>query len=281
MIDPQKALTFLLQLLPPLASKIIHFQTIRDLGGHNKQPDSPATIVTKADLFADKFLIDQLRIQFPQANFLTEETTPHALTLSHDFASYLNLPDLWIIDPIDGTANFARGCEDFMISLALAQKNKITLAVTMRPTTKEIFFALRGQGTWQLFKSGKKTPLHVSSITSLQQSATSLHLGPTIKAALRGKDDTNRWARLLKGSLPMVRDVGSSVLTGVRIARGHYDAWIGARTLPWDWAAISLLIQEAGGQVTTFSGKTWNFNSSNGIFSNGLLHQAIINALKK
>jgi myo-inositol-1(or 4)-monophosphatase len=281
MINNQLAFDFLVTLLPELGAELLRLQAEKNFAAHDKKADHPASIVTKADLFADQFLTGKLKAKFPTSNFLTEETTSNDDLDKHDFTAYLQLPDLWIIDPIDGTANFARGSEDFMVSIALAQRGVINLAVTFRPATRELFFAKRGKGAWLLSTTNERVPLQVSTVASLGQSAISFHLGPTIKAALHGKGSAYRWAELFKNSKFMVRDVGSLVLTGVRIARGHYDAWLGARIAPWDWAAVSLLIEQVGGKVTTLDGEEWNFAEPSGLFSNGLLHQEILDALKK
>jgi len=221
-------------------------------------------LVTEFDRSAEDAIINYLKERFPTHAFLAEESGR-----SNDN----NAPICWIIDPLDGTLNFARHLPMFCISIAAKIEDEIEVGVIYAPLLDELFFAQRGQGA---YLNGKR--LSVSPVKKLKEAV--LATGFPMGAQGIRDHSVEQLTRFLENANP-IRLLGSAALSLAYIAAGRFDIYWGSNLKPWDVAAGNLLIDEAGGKVTHFDGSWHNlFHISNTLATNALLHEQALNILK-
>lgn len=217
-------------------------------------------IVTDVDKASEKLIIGIIRRAFPGHSILSEESSPL------DSGSRYK----WVIDPIDGTTNFAHAFPFFCVSIALEYDGRPILGVVYDPMREEVFFAERGKGA-EL--NGKR--IVVSKVTKLRGSflATGFSYGIT-----RKDRNITHFRKLLVESLA-VRRAGSAALDLCYVACGRFDGFWEMNLHPWDSAAASLIVREAGGMVTKFDGKPYSHYDRNILATNGRIHKQIIAVL--
>ena len=176
----------------------------------------------------------------------------------------------WIIDPLDGTTNFAHAFPFFCVSIALEDKGRTVLGVVYDPMRDEIFIAELGKGATL---NGKK--IRVSRIGSLSGSllATGFSYGIT------GKDRNITHFRNLLVKAQAVRRAGSAALDLCYVACGRFDGFWELDLHPWDSAAASLIVTEAKGTVTKFDGKPYSHYDKNILATNGRIHSQMVKVL--
>lgn len=218
-------------------------------------------IQAEADLISEKIIIHEIKKYFPKHNILSEEKGDEQM--SSDY--------LWIIDPIDGTINYSRGLSEYCISIAVSYKNKIILGVLYNPVTKDMYCAEKGKGAYlnnkRILVSSKKNLLNMILATDISSNKS-----------LRIKNFT-----IIKNMCTRVRGIrtfGSAALHLAKIAEGKIDLYFKTSFNYWDYAAGILLINEAGGRVTDFKGKTITRFSKNIAASNGLAHTSLLKMLE-
>lgn len=194
-----------------------------------------ANFVTSADLASQEFLMERLAEILPEAGFLAEEGEGSRLPEGLCF----------IIDPIDGTANFMRGCRRSAISIGLVCQGEGLLGVVLNFDSGELFSAVKGGGA---YLDGK--PIHVAE-TPLSQSLLVFGSSPYYRELL---DPTFSVVKKVFLQCGDIRRSGSAALDLCDVAAGRYDAFFEAKLSPWDYAASSVIIQEAGGLI--LSGRT-------------------------
>ena len=194
-------------------------------------------IVTSSDLAVQHFLITELRHHYPEIGFLCEE---------EDLNEVSGHEAVWVIDPIDGTANYARGNENCCISVALVEKGEPVLGVVYSPWRGELYTAEKGKGA---FLNGK--PIHVSDRPFEQ--------GLLFTAMSTYRKDLSRSCSDIIYDLYMtcndVRRTGSAAVELCLMAAGFAELYFEIRLMPWDYAAASLILQEAGGYMCDFDGE--------------------------
>lgn len=220
-------------------------------------------VVTEFDHRSEKLLKDFMMERFPRYSLLCEES---------DEIRYEDSELTWIIDPLDGTINFAHNIPIFCISIALAKGEEVLCGVIFNPMTQELFIGERGAG---VYLNGKKAK--VSDTASLDSAfvATSLsfnlHKDPV--------KSMRYFSEMAYRGFPM-RSMGSTALNLAYIAAGCFDAYwsVGDSAYSWDIAAGKLMVEEAGGIVTQCDGRPYSlYQESTLLVSNGLLHQEIRN----
>ncbi|MDD5311380.1 MAG: inositol monophosphatase family protein [Candidatus Omnitrophica bacterium] len=220
-------------------------------------------LVTNVDREVEGLLIRSLRKAFPEIGFLSEEIGE--IRAGSDLK--------WVIDPIDGTTNFAHGFPFYSISVALEKDKKPILGIVYDPERRELFFAERGRGA---FLNGK--PIKVSAQKDLKKSLLmtgfSYNLGKTMETNLR------HFRSFLIVS-QAVRRAGSASLDLCNVACGRLDGYWELGLNPWDTAAAWLIVKEAGGEVTTFSGKPYGHYLKEILASNGKIHRQMSKILSK
>lgn len=168
----------------------------------------------------------------------------------------------WIVDPIDGTTNFARGIPLFAVSVALLQGHEALVGVILDPIRQECFYAEKGRGA---YVNGR--PIRVSSNQNLASSTVFVNHGYP-------KEDRERFVAVVSRLAEnfFIRKFGTTALELAYVANGLVDAFICSGDELWDFAAGVRLIQEAGGRFTDWQGRDWDGSTSFILLSNGLLH---------
>lgn len=221
-------------------------------------------LVTDADHAAEQSIIDHLTRQFPTHRFLAEERG-----LSDDSSS----PFLWVIDPLDGTTNFAHGFPIYSVSIGLEYQGQCVLGVVLDPSRNELFTAMQGGGAHL-----NGAPLQVSSALSLNDSLLVTGFAYNIRHTTRNNlDYFARFALKAQG----MRRTGSAALDLAYVAAGRFDGFWEVQLSPWDMAAGSVIVREAGGVVTTFGGGALSIYNEELVASNGHIHDAMLAVLNE
>ncbi len=219
-------------------------------------------LVTEADLASEALIIERIRSYFPKHSVLAEESGAAALDGESQWK--------WIIDPLDGTTNFAHGYPCWCVTLALEHAGEIVVGVTFDPTRNELFAAERGRGATL---DGK--PIKVSATEELADAL--LVTGFPYDVKHREKFARNLTELLLKSR--GVRRDGSAAIDLAYVACGRFDGFWEEGLNPWDVAAGLLLIEEAGGRVSYYDGSKFSIYAPPICASNGLIHREMTQIL--
>ncbi len=219
-------------------------------------------LVTEMDLYAEKMITSFIKKHFPEHNILAEEK----------FNWQGDSPYRWIIDPLDGTTNYAHGFPIFCVSIALEKNKEVILGVIYDPMREELFIAEKGKGAKL---NGQK--IHVSAISKLSSSLLATGFPYDLRESSKNNFDHFRNFAL---RVHAVRRTGSAALDLCYVAAGRFDGFWEMKLGPWDFAAGSLIVKEAGGKVTDFTGQPLQLNSSHVLASNGKIHQEMISIIK-
>jgi myo-inositol-1(or 4)-monophosphatase len=224
-------------------------------------------IVTDADDAAQAAILEQLRRHYPGHAVLAEEG-PHDLDLAGPTPT-------WVVDPLDGTTNYARRFPIFSVAIALVQGGEGRLGVIYDPLRREAFYAERGGGAFVQRGRGRPAPLRVSDTGSLSEALVGVDWArdPDLRAA------TLAALARVATRCRTVRATGSAALGLVYVAAGWLDAYFHFMLQPWDVAAAAVIIAEAGGVVTTPAGQPWRLGMGQVAASNGRLHAEVVGAL--
>lgn len=221
-------------------------------------------LVTEADLASEALIVERIKSHFPRHAILAEEAG-NAVVTGEDGGHK------WIIDPLDGTTNYAHGYPCFCVTIALEHQGEIVLGVTYDPTRDELFTAEKGRGA---ALNGK--PIRVSGTDELGNALLVTGFPYDIK-------HREKFARHLTEFLLTSRGVrrdGSAAIDLAYIACGRFDGFWEEGLNPWDVAAGKLLIEEAGGIVSYYDGSKFSVYTPPIVTSNGLIHQQMLNVLR-
>ena len=223
-------------------------------------------LVTVADRTAEKLIKDRLGVAFPEHGVFGEEGTRERLEAEFR----------WYVDPLDGTTNFAHGLPQFCVSMGLEQRpvgtkpdedGTLVAAVIYDPMRDELFTAERGRGAWL---NGK--PMHVSHTPELAEAL----LATGFPSQKRHDSPNVHFYHEFTLRSHGLRRAGSAALDLACVASGRMDAFWEFNLNPWDTAAGILLVEEAGGRVTDFSGGNFKLDSREVLASNGLIHGELV-----
>lgn len=214
-------------------------------------------LVTKADRASEKMIVERIRKQWPDHDLIGEEGSRRET--GSDFR--------WYVDPLDGTTNFAHGYPVFCVSMALEYKGERITGVVFDPNRNEMFAAEKGSGA-QL--NGQAA--HVSSTPRLKESLVATGF-PSHK---RHKNPNINFYHQITLRSHGVRRAGSAALDLCYTACGRFDAYWEFNLNSWDTAAGVLLVEEAGGKVTNFSGGPFEIASREVLASNTVLHEEVL-----
>jgi myo-inositol-1(or 4)-monophosphatase len=220
-------------------------------------------LVTEADLASESLIIERIKSYYPKHSILAEESG-NAVTDG-------NSTWKWIIDPLDGTTNFAHGYPCFCVTLALEHEGKIVIGVTFDPTRNELFAAEKGQGA-----TLNNKPIRVSTTENLSDALLVTGFPYNFK-------QKENFARHLTEFLLQSRGVrrdGSAAIDLAYVACGRFDGFWEEGLNPWDVAAGVLLIEEAGGCVTYYDGTSYSIYQPPICASNGLIHNEMLAVLR-
>jgi myo-inositol-1(or 4)-monophosphatase len=188
-------------------------------------------LVTEVDVWTERFLLEKIRHYYPSHSILTEETGVHTGEEGYE----------WVIDPIDGTTNYAHGFPIFCISIAVKYNGEAVIGVVYVPMLNELYEAVKGQGA---FLNGKK--LQVSTRTELQQSVVAT--GFPYDRATDPNNNVNHFVNVVT-KVRGIRRTGSAAFDLCQVAAGRFDGYWELKLNPWDIEAGMLIINEAGGKT--------------------------------
>jgi myo-inositol-1(or 4)-monophosphatase len=199
----------------------------------------PADLVTEADLASQQVIREHVLAAFPDHGFLGEEGAPQTNAA----------PFRWVVDPLDGTTNYAHRLPQFCVSVALEHEGRPLVGAVYDPLSKECFTASTGKGA---FLNGR--PIAVSMVSQLSAALAAVSFPARVP---RGSPLIEDFIEVLHQA-QAIRRMGSSALNLAYLAAGRLDAYWATDTKIWDVAAGWLLVQEAGGVVTGLSGQPCN-----------------------
>ena len=219
-------------------------------------------LVTDADHASEELIIKAIAEQFPD----------HAIVAEESGGAQGQVGYTWVIDPLDGTNNYAHGFPVFCVSLGLMKDGQLHLGVIYDPTRDELFSAERGQGARC---NGRR--IHVSETSTLAASLISTGFPYNFYALDR--DNNAREFNKLSGLVQGIRRPGSAALDLAYVAMGRLEAHWELQLKPWDSAAGALLVTEAGGHTSDWRGNAWNPWNDRLVASNGHIHDELLQAL--
>jgi myo-inositol-1(or 4)-monophosphatase len=211
-------------------------------------------------------IVSRIKSAFPTHSILAEEI--HDISRDENAGS----PYRWVIDPLDGTTNFAHGYPVFSVSIGLEVAGELELGIVYDPTRDEMFTARRGGGS---FCNG--VSLRVSTTGSLLSSLLATGFPYDVQTS-KDNNLSNFCAFALRAQ--GIRRGGSAALDLCYVASGRLDGFWELKLNPWDCAAGFLTVREAGGIVTNFRGQPASINGREVVASNGLIHQEMLDVLK-
>lgn len=219
--------------------------------------------VTVLDRKAERLIAEILSAAFPDYDVLGEEEH-HSADGSKPF---------WIVDPLDGTTNFAHGYPLFAVSIALAVDGQVVIGTVFNPVLDELFGAVRGQGA-----ALNGQPIKVSSVGILGQAL--IASGFPYDAWTSDRDNLAEWGRFVKAVLSPRCD-GCASLDLCHVANGRLDGYWELDLEPWDMAAGGLIAAEAGALVTDASGQPFDVNQRSVLAANPKLHPQMASTLRE
>ena len=217
-------------------------------------------LVTEYDILSEKHIIKCISEKFPSHTFLCEES---------GYSSKQTEEIQWIIDPLDGTVNFAHRIPIFGVSISARKKDDVLLGVTYQPMTNELFVAQKNKGS---FLNGRK--ISVSNVKDINDGM----IGTGFPYNLIENPDhcIERFLNMVKLGVS-IRRLGAATLDFAYLACGRLDGFWETNLGPWDCAAGLLLVREAGGQVTRWDGDTYKVTEKNQVLaSNKHIHNQLI-----
>ncbi len=219
-------------------------------------------LVTDFDHQAQNLIFDHLSQRFPEHDFLGEEGLHQEK--GEDWR--------WIIDPLDGTTNYAHHFPVFCVSLALEWKKEIVLGIVYDPMREEMFSAVKGRGA---FLNGQR--IEVSAVDDLDKSLVATGFPYDLRESeINNISHFNNF--LLR--VQAVRRCGSAAMDLCYVACGRFDGFWELKLKPWDMAAGALIVREAGGQISDFQNKEFNIFGPELLATNGLIHQQMVQVLQ-
>jgi len=220
-------------------------------------------LVTEADLASERFIVERIKNHYPRHAIIAEES-------GRSDASERRSDYVWIVDPLDGTTNYAHGYPVFAVSIALEYRGEIVLGVVYDPMRDEMFAAERGAGATL---NGRC--IRVSDVEDLNKAM----LCTGFPYDVRERGEFARHFRNFIMAAQAVRRDGSAALDLAYVACGRFDGFWEEGLNPWDVAAGALLVEEAGGRVTDYEGHSFSIYRAPVLASNGLIHEAMMRVL--
>jgi myo-inositol-1(or 4)-monophosphatase len=223
-------------------------------------------LLTQADLASEALILGRLRERFPDHAILSEEAGESG------HSEYY-----WVVDPLDGTVNFAHGMPHYSVSIGLRRGFESVLGVVYDPERDDLFWAERGAGAFLQRRHGSERRLQVSTREQLHESL--LATGFPYDRATNPVNNLAEFNRVMV-RVQGVRRAGSAALDLAYVAAGRYDGYWEHRTKPWDSIAGALMVSEAGGVLSTMDGGAWDPWQETVVAANPGLHPRLVEALR-
>lgn len=219
------------------------------------------SLVTEADRVAEDLIIGMIKETYPAHGILAEESGTQRVGSNYR----------WIIDPLDGTTNFAHAYPFFSVSIALEISGEVKIGLIYDPVKDEMFIGERGSGARM-----NERKIVVSNTEKVEES--NLCTGFIHTADWMVEENLKHFGNFIRRARAVRRD-GSAALDLCYVACGRYDGFWELGLNPWDTAAGYLIVEEAGGKVTKFGGEEYNIDDREIIASNGKIHDEMMNVL--
>ncbi len=221
-------------------------------------------LVTDADRLAEQAIVETIQRVYPDHEILAEERG----AVSRKPSSYK-----WVIDPLDGTTNFAHGFPAYCVSIGLEYQGCCVLGVVLDPTRRELFVAETGRGAFV-----NDRPIHVSRAAALNAALLVTGFAYDIRhSANNNLDHFARFSLRTQG----VRRIGAAALDLCYVASGRLDGFWELKLQPWDTAAGVVILKEAGGRITDFAGRPFSIYGRELVASNGSIHEEMLQVLSQ
>ena len=220
-------------------------------------------IVTEEDRLSEGMITSRIRKRYPDHDILAEESAQTARGSKYR----------WIIDPLDGTTNYAHGYPVFCVSIAFEKDGEIHAGVIYNPMLDEMFVAEKGKGA---FLNGRK--ITVSNTADLSRSLLATGFPYDIRS---DRNNNINYFNGMAKSAQAIRRAGSAALDMAYIAAGRFDGFWELKLMPWDTAAGWLMICESGGVVTDIFGGAFHLEAPHVLATNGKIHRDMVELLKK
>jgi myo-inositol-1(or 4)-monophosphatase len=217
-------------------------------------------LVTELDERSEKAIADIIRSRFPHHRILAEEGSVGGDDQRHR----------WIVDPLDGTTNYAHGLPFFCVSIAYEQDGRVEVGAIYDPLRDEMFLAQRGRG---VSLNGRRLAVSTTDVLLSCLLATGFPYDRTLLPRAM------RYFEVLSRKSRAVRRLGSAALDAAYVAAGRLDCYWETIVSPWDVAAGWLMVAEAGGRVTDLAGAPFSFERGEILASNGAIHDAMLAVL--
>lgn len=231
-------------------------QQIRTKGSH-------VDLLTEYDLRAEELILERISAHDPEAAVLAEESGQHGQG-----------ERIWMVDPIDGTTNFAHGLPIFCVSLALVEAGQPIVGAVYAPVLDELFTAARGGGA---FLNGER--VQVSGISTVEESlvVTGFPYGINTR-----RDNNIAYFQAFSVRAQAVRRLGSAALDLCYVAAGRLDGYWEIETMPWDFSAGALIVEEAGGRVTNLADGPLEFEQPTSVLAtNDRVHAEMLELMRQ
>lgn len=221
--------------------------------------DQTQNLVTAADLAAEEIILKTIKNAFPDHQVLGEEGLSKA---------DVHAEHLWVVDPLDGTTNYAHKIPQFCTAISYVRSGVVEVGVVLDPSREEMFHAVRGEGAWL-----NDQPIHVSKRTLTESViATGFYYdrGELMQRTL------DAIGALFQKNIRGIRRLGSAALDQAWVACGRMDGFFEYQLSPWDYAAASLIVEEAGGRCSDRAGNPLRVDSGSLIVANPVLFDDLL-----
>ncbi len=225
---------------------------------------SDIDLVTDADRASEKFISENIKSKFPDHLIYGEETSGQA--------EFPSSGKVWVFDPLDGTVNYAHGLPLYSVSIALVENSEPIAGAVYIPEIDELFWAERGKGA---FLNGQ--PIAVSTTDSLKNAL--LATGFPYDKHSSPRDNLENFSNFIKRARG-VRRMGVASIDLCFVASGRFDGFWEEKLSPWDIAAGTLIVSEAGGEISDFFGQPLHLLSDHIVASNGKIHSQMCRILE-
>lgn len=230
---------------------------------HHIHKKGAIDLVTQADIESEKIIIDIIRRRCPDHAILAEESG----------SIEGNAEARWIIDPLDGTTNFAHGIGIFAVSIAFSFQDQLCVGIVFNPVSQELFTGIRGQGAYlnnRKITVSSCSPLSDSLLVTGFPYSFKEHLNPLMQ----------RFTRCLIKAQG-VRRLGSAAIDLCYVACGRFEGFWEENLKPWDTAAGVVIAREAGARISDFSNNTFSLDHHQILATNGLIHDEMLELLEE
>ncbi|WP_162924675.1 inositol monophosphatase family protein [Rubrobacter indicoceani] len=230
---------------------------------------APKDIVTEVDFLCEDLIVQAIEARYPDDAILSEERGGEIAASGRS----------WLVDPIDGTANFARANPLFCSCIAVMEDGEVTNAVVAAPRIGDLYHARRGAGTFRE-SNGETSPVKVSETQSLEYALVGADMSLS-RVSKRNQRYREALDEIFSGCWQF-RALGSAGIRGAWLASGYLDVSVGTHNTPWDYAPTVLLVTEAGGRATDLTGEPWS-PEAEGLLatSGGPLHEELLGVFRR